>query len=98
VSYLRDRSALQGEPLRGSVAAVSVGIVGGTPMLDLNYLEDVAADTDMNLVLTGDGRFVEVQGTAEQEPFDRALLDSLLDLGVAGCAELTKLQQEALAG
>src|SRR6266508_394448 len=97
VSYLRDRKALNGEPLRGSVAAVSVGIVGSETMLDLNYEEDVRAETDMNVVLTGDGRFVEVQGTAEGEPFDRKLLDGLLDLGAAGCAELTRLQNEALA-
>ena len=85
------------EPLVDSVAAVSVGIVSGEPRLDLHYDDDVNADTDMNIVMTGDGRYVEVQGTAEQEPFDRALLDSLLDLGAAGCAELTRLQREALA-
>jgi ribonuclease PH len=84
------------EPLRGSVAAVSVGIVGGRGMLDLCYQEDVAADTDMNIVMTGDGRYVEVQGTAEGAAFDRALLDSLLDLGAVGCAELTRLQAAAL--
>ena len=67
------------------------------PLLDLQYEEDVRAETDMNVVCTGDGRFVEVQGTAEREPFDRALLDSLLDLGSAGCLELAKLQAEALA-
>jgi ribonuclease PH len=66
-------------------------------MLDLCYEEDVRAETDMNLVLTGDGKFIEVQGTAEGAPFDRVELDSLLELGTAGCAELTKLQQEALA-
>jgi ribonuclease PH len=66
-------------------------------MLDLCYEEDVRAETDMNLVLTGDGKFIEVQGTAEGAPFDRAELDQLLELGSAGCAELTKLQQEALA-
>jgi ribonuclease PH len=66
-------------------------------MLDLCYEEDVRAETDMNLVMTGDGRFIEVQGTAEGAPFDRAELASLLDLGAAGCMELTKLQQEALA-
>jgi ribonuclease PH len=97
VSWLRGRGALVGEPLLGSVAAVSVGIVGGTPRLDLCYDEDVAAETDMNVVCTGDGRFVEVQGTAEGEPFDRTLLDGLLDLAVGGCARLTALQQAALA-
>lgn len=97
VSYLRDRGALTSEPLTGSVSAVSVGIVSGTPILDLNYVEDVAAETDMNVVMTGDGRFVEVQGTAEGVPFDRAELDGLLELAAAGCAELTKLQQQALS-
>src|SRR6478672_11011229 len=85
------------QPLTGTVSAVSVGIVGGVPLLDLRYEEDVRAETDMNVVCTGDGRFVEVQGTAEGAPFDRALLDRLLDLGVAGCAELTRIQQAALA-
>ena len=66
-------------------------------MLDLCYEEDVDADTDMNIVCTGDGNFVEVQGTAEGVPFDRALLNQLLDLGVAGCAELTRLQAAALS-
>ena len=76
---------------------MSVGIVDGVPLLDLCYEEDVRAETDMNVVMTGDGRFVEVQGTAEGEPFDRALLDSLLDLAATGCAELTRAQAEALA-
>jgi ribonuclease PH len=98
VAWLRDRNLLTGEPLRGSVAAVSVGVIGGTSMLDLCYAEDSAADTDMNIVMSGDGKFVEVQGTAEGAPFDRQVLDQLLDLGVAGCAQLTKLQQAALAG
>jgi ribonuclease PH len=96
VSFLRDKGALAGEPLTSSVAAVSVGIVDGEPMLDLCYEEDVTAETDMNVVMTGDGAFVEVQGTAEGMPFDRGLLDRLLDLATAGCADLTKLQQEAL--
>ena len=85
------------KPLRDSVAAVSVGIIKGAPMLDLCYVEDVDADTDMNIVCTGDGNFVEVQGTAEGVPFDRNLLNQLLDLGVAGCKELTRLQEIALA-
>ncbi len=83
--------------LTDSVAAVSVGIVDGVPVLDLPYVEDVRAETDMNVVTTGSGAFVEVQGTAEHAPFDRAELDALLDLAVAGTAELTRLQQEALA-
>ncbi len=96
VSWLRERGALAGEPLTGSVAAVSVGILEGTPLLDLPYVEDSAAEVDLNVVTTGDGRFIEVQGTAEGRPFDRAQLDALLDLGVAGTAELTRLQQQAL--
>jgi ribonuclease PH len=96
ISWLRERERTKGEPLTSSVAAVSVGIVDGQPRLDLCYDEDVAAETDMNVVCTGDGRFVEVQGTAEREAFDRKLLDELLDLAVAGCAELAKIQQAAL--
>lgn len=84
------------QPLRQSVAAVSVGIIKGVPMLDLCYEEDVTADTDMNIVCTGDGNFVEVQGTAEGVPFDRALLNQLLDLGTAGCARLAEYQTTAL--
>jgi ribonuclease PH len=83
-------------PLIESVSAVSVGVVDGVAVLDLDYIEDVTAGTDMNVVVTGGGRFVEVQGTAERGAFDRAELDRLLDLAVAGCAELTKRQQEAL--
>ncbi len=85
------------QPLTGSIAAVSVGVVDGVAVCDLDYPEDSTAETDMNVVMTGDGRFVEVQGTAEGEAFDRALLDELLDLAVGGCAELTRLQSEALA-
>ena len=96
VSWLRDRDLLTAEPLTGSVAAVSVGVVDGSPMLDLCYTEDSAADTDMNVVMTGDGDFIELQGTAEGTPFDRKLLDGLLDLGAAGCAQLTELQHAAL--
>jgi ribonuclease PH len=85
------------KPLSQSVAAVSVGIVNGKPTLDLCYEEDVSAETDMNIVCTGDGNLIEVQGTAEGAPFDRSLLNQLLDLGAAGCAQLTKLQRAALA-
>jgi len=95
-SHLREQGALRGDPLIGSVAAVSVGIIDGVPRLDLPYEEDVRAETDMNVVMTGDGRFVEVQGTAEGEPFDRALLDDLLGLATKGCADLTALQQASL--
>jgi ribonuclease PH len=97
VAHLRNEGALKGEPLIGSVAAVSVGIIDGEAMLDLCYEEDVRAGTDMNVVMTGDGRFVEVQGTAEGTPFDRTELDALLGVAADGCAELTRLQQEALS-
>ncbi len=83
-------------PLKDSVAAISVGIIGGRPLLDLNYEEDSNADVDMNFVITGAGKFVEVQGTAEAEPFSLEELDSLRNLALAGCAQLTELQQEAL--
>jgi len=98
IDWLRKRGKLKGNPLVTSVAAVSVGIVNGEPRLDLCYEEDSSAETDMNVVCTGTGDFVEIQGTAEGEPFSRALLNSLLDLGTAGCAELTRLQNEVLGG
>ena len=85
------------KPLIDSVSAISVGIIDGTPMLDLAYTEDVRAETDMNVVVTGRGLFVEVQGTAEGAPFDRSELNSLLDLALGGTADLAKLQVEALA-
>ncbi len=96
VGWMREKKLIKSNPLLGSVAAVSVGIIDGEPRLDLCYEEDGAANTDMNVVCMGDGKFVEVQGTAEQQTFDRAELDALLDLAVAGCAELTLLQQKAL--
>jgi ribonuclease PH len=97
VEWLRARGALASpRPLKTSVAAVSVGVIDGEPRLDLSYEEDVAADTDMNVVCTGSGDFVEVQGTAEGEPFDRTTLDVLLDLGVAGCRQLADAQRAAL--
>jgi ribonuclease PH len=83
--------------LTDSVAGVSVGIVGGQPVLDLPYVEDSTADTDMNVVVTGSGGFVEVQGTAEGAPFDRAELDTLLELARVGTARLAELQRAALA-
>jgi len=98
VAWLRGRGRLKGSPLVASVSAVSVGIVDGEPRLDLCYEEDSAADTDMNVVCTGTGDFVEIQGTAEREPFGRPMLAQLLDLATAGCAELTRLQQETLGG
>ena len=82
--------------LTDSVAAISVGIIDGTPMLDLPYEEDVRAETDMNVVVTGSGDFVEVQGTAEGVPFKRAELDALLDLAVIGTTELAQIQTQTL--
>ncbi|MGC8920686.1 ribonuclease PH [Streptomyces sp. PG2] len=98
VSWAQGRKLIKAgrRPLKDTVSAVSVGIVGGAPLLDLCYEEDVRADTDMNVVCTGDGRFVEVQGTAEAEPFDRKELNALLDLAVAGCADLAAAQRAAL--
>jgi ribonuclease PH len=97
VTWMRERKMTKGDPLIASVSAISVGIIDGEPRLDLCYEEDVKAETDMNVVCTGDGRFVEVQGTAEGQPFDRAELDTLLDLALGGCADLTRLQTQALA-
>jgi ribonuclease PH len=100
VQYLAGRRKLSGSPedvLKRSVAAVSVGIIGGEPRLDLCYEEDVVAEVDMNIVCTGAGDFVEVQGTGEQGVFSRDELNALLDLGVAGCLELTDLQKKTVA-
>jgi ribonuclease PH len=97
VTWLDAKGALaQPKPLVNSISAVSVGVVDGDPRLDLMYDEDVRAETDMNVVLTGTGEFVEVQGTAEGVPFRRDELDAMLDLAIIGCARLTKIQQEAL--
>ena len=99
VAWLDAKSALaQAKPLVNSVSAVSVGVIDGEPRLDLMYEEDVRAETDMNVVVTGDGEFVEVQGTAEGVPFRREELDAMLDLAVSGCAQLTAIQQQALRG
>ncbi|HZR51766.1 MAG TPA: ribonuclease PH [Streptosporangiaceae bacterium] len=98
VGWLRERKRCKGDPLVGSVSAVSVGVIGGEARLDLCYEEDVVAETDMNVVCTGTGDFVEIQGTAERDPFSRAQLGDLLDLAAAGCAELTRLQKAALGG
>jgi ribonuclease PH len=88
--------ARSAQPLIDTVAAVSVGIIDGVPMLDLPYVEDVRAETDMNVVVTGSGKFVEVQGTAEGAPFDRDELNALLDLALAGTVELAQIQRETL--
>jgi ribonuclease PH len=85
------------QPLREPCAAISVGIVGGLPMLDLAYAEDATAEVDMNVVMTGSGRFIEVQGTAEGLPFTRSELNSLLDLGVKGIEEIVALQEQMTA-
>jgi ribonuclease PH len=90
-----DRFGLS-KALTGSVAAVSVGIVDGEALLDLDYLEDSRAETDMNVVMTGDSRLIEVQATAERDPFSRELLDELLDLASGGIAQLTHAQAEAV--
>jgi ribonuclease PH len=97
IAWLKARNLTKGEPLRDSVAAISCGIYRGTPVLDLDYLEDVEAETDANFVLTGSGKFVEIQGTAEQTPFSRDELESLMALAESGIAQLTTLQKDALA-
>ena len=99
VTWLAERKSLSGKPasvLHRSIQAVSVGIIAGEARLDLMYEEDVAAEVDMNVVCTGDGDFVEVQGTGEANVFRRDQLDALLDLGVAGCLELADAQRKAL--
>ncbi|HDR46390.1 MAG TPA: ribonuclease PH [Geoalkalibacter subterraneus] len=96
LSGLLEKSLIERMPIIESVAAVSVGVVGGTPLLDLDYQEDFQAQVDMNFVITSSGRFVEVQGTAEEEPFTADELDALRDLAMKGCADLTRLQQQAL--
>lgn len=96
VSVMREKGLLVGNPIRDFVAAVSVGVVDGVPVLDLDYPEDSACDTDMNVVMTGSGGFVEVQGTAEGTPFTRAEMDALLGLADQGIRELISLQKHAL--
>ena len=93
---LMARKKLKRDPIRGQIAAVSVGIVKGVPLLDLDYLEDSSADVDMNVVATADGKLIEIQGTAEGEPFDRAGLNKLLDLAEVGIATLAAAQRAAL--
>ncbi|WP_425260961.1 ribonuclease PH [Rubrivivax sp. RP6-9] len=97
VTWLLAQGRIAASPIRDAVAAVSVGIVEGTPLLDLEYVEDSACDTDMNVVMTGSGGFVEVQGTAEGVPFSRAEMDQLLALADLGIRELVDLQRAALA-
>jgi len=97
VNKLLQTGKLAESPVTGPVAAISVGIVDGTPLLDLEYIEDVACDTDMNVVMTGAGHYVEVQGTAEGVAFTRAEMDELLRLAEKGIGELVGLQRKALA-
>jgi ribonuclease PH len=96
MQHLRHQGLITTEPLRDSVAAVSAGIYQGVAMLDLEYTEDSECDTDMNIVMTGSGGMVEVQGTAEGEPFSREQMNQLLDLAAQGIATLTQLQRAAL--
>lgn len=96
VGWLMARDLVKTNPLRDHVAAISCGIYRGTPVLDLDYLEDSEADTDANFVMTGAGKFVEIQGTAEQEPFSRDELGNLMDLAEKGISELVDLQKRAL--
>jgi ribonuclease PH len=93
-----DRGLISVSPLTDSLAAVSVGVVKGVPMLDICYAEDSTADVDMNVVMTGSGRIVEIQGTAEAEPFSRETLDELLGLATKGISELSAIQNEILSG
>lgn len=97
IKWLEERKLTKGPVLKDSVAAISCGIYRGAPVLDLDYLEDVEAETDANFVMTGSGKFVEIQGTAEGAPFDRAELDALMTLAGKGIGELTLLQQAALS-
>jgi ribonuclease PH len=96
LAWCRERGLVAGDPLRDFVAAVSVGVVGGVPLLDLDYSEDSGCDTDMNVVMTGAGGFVEVQGTAEGKPFTRAEMDTLLVLAESGIRQLIAAQMTAL--
>jgi ribonuclease PH len=95
---MRENGQIKSIPVQDYVAATSVGVVGGMPMLDLAYEEDSRADVDMNIVKTGDGRFIEVQGTAEGQPFERQALDDLMALGDKGIRELVALQREIVGG
>jgi len=97
IGWLREKKLLARDPLRDFVAAVSVGIVGGEPVLDLDYAEDSSCDTDMNVVMTGRGGIVEIQGTAEREPFTREQMDRLMALAESGISQLVDLQRKALA-
>jgi ribonuclease PH len=96
VSYAIERKLIKRQPVKDYVAAVSVGIIGGEPRLDLSYIEDSAAEVDMNVVMTGSGKLIEVQGTAETEPFGRTHLNELLDLAESGIKKITAIQKDVL--
>lgn len=96
VSTLLQKGLLTETPIKDSVGAISVGVYQGTPVLDLDYIEDSDCDTDMNVVMTGNGGFVEIQGTAEGEPFSRNTMNQMLDLAAKGIAEIANIQQQAL--
>jgi ribonuclease PH len=96
-AWMRERSIISVDPLKDHVAAISCGIHGGTPVLDLEYVEDSAAETDANFVMTGSGGIVEIQGTAEGQPFSEEEFLSLLRMAKAGCAELVSMQKAALS-
>ena len=97
VSTILKKNLIRENPLKQAVAAISVGVYKGTPVLDLDYIEDSDCDTDMNVVMTADGGFVEIQGTAEGEPFTREGMNTMLDLAASGIADLLKKQQAALS-
>lgn len=97
INKLLEKGLLTQSPLTDTVAAISVGVYQGTPVLDLDYIEDSDCDTDMNVVMTGSGGFVEIQGTAEGEPFSRDTMNAMLDLAAEGIQQLTKLQLAALS-
>ena len=94
MQYALKNRIISRNPIRDNLAAVSVGIVSGEPRLDLSYAEDSAAEVDMNIVMTGNGKIVEVQGTAETEPFSREMLNTLMSFAEKGIAELVKIQKE----
>ena len=97
ISTLLKSGRISKNPLQQAVAAISVGVYKGMPVLDLDYIEDSDCDTDMNVVMTADGGFVEIQGTAEGEPFTREAMNAMLDLAASGIADLLKMQQAALS-
>jgi len=96
ISFLLAKNLITASPLKDSVAAISVGVYKGLPVLDLDYIEDSDCDTDMNIVMTGKGGFVEIQGTAEGEPFSDTDMQAMLDLAKAGIQELSAKQKQVL--